>query len=227
MMLCFAGCNEIDIMKAENGASETAFHLPFVQQNSTKGGDVMTQEEFRSEMKISEENAFRKLFDEYCSYVYTIVFNRLRSCASRSDIDECVGDVFSSIYRSFNKDGLHEGDMSGFIGIIARRKAAQYYNRLTFVKNPLPLDDDEILLLRSDDDVERTVADNQLQQIILDKIIELGEPDSTIILQKYYYNRSASEISEIVHMKPENIRVRSGRAVKKLKELLENAGITL
>ena len=63
--------------------------------------------------------------------------------------------------------------------------------------------------------------------IILGKIAGLGEPDSTIIIQKYYYGRSAAEIAGMVKLTPENIRVRSGRAVKKLKEMLEKEDISL
>ena len=71
------------------------------------------------------------------------------------------------------------------------------------------------------------LGQKECRRIILDKIAELGEPDSTIIFQKYYYGRSAKEIAEMVRLTPENIRVRSGRAVKKLKEMLERAGISL
>jgi RNA polymerase sigma-70 factor (ECF subfamily) len=63
--------------------------------------------------------------------------------------------------------------------------------------------------------------------MLLDKIAELGEPDSTIIMQKYYYGRSAKEIAAMTSLTPENIRVRSGRAVRKLREMLEEAGISL
>ena len=63
--------------------------------------------------------------------------------------------------------------------------------------------------------------------IILEKIAELGEPDSTIIIQKYYYGRTSKEISEMLSITPEHIRVRNSRAVRKLKDMLEHEGISL
>lgn len=182
----------------------------------------MTHEEFGKILKKSKKKAQRALFDEYCNYVYAVVFNRLRSCASPEDIEECVGDVFADIYVFYDSDGDFSGDIKGFVGTVARRKAVDTYNRLVSKKLvTVSADDDEARNIASDENVEDIVEQKEFRRILLDKIAELGEPDSTIIIQKYYYGRSAKEISELVSLTPENVRVRSGRAVKRLKEMLE------
>ena len=56
-------------------------------------------------------------------------------------------------------------------------------------------------------------------------IKELGEPDSTIIIQQYYYNRTAKEIAESISMTSAAVQKRSSRAKQKLKLLLAYAGI--
>ena len=89
------------------------------------------------------------------------------------------------------------------------------------------MDDEAVLQLESEQNVEKDTDNNERREIILDMIAQLGQPDSTIIIQKYYYGRSAKEIAELVQLTPENVRVRSGRAVKKLKEMLEKAGVSL
>ena len=188
----------------------------------------MTHEEYRKKSLISDEEARRELFGAYCGYVYTIVFNRLRSVASREDIEECVCDVFADVYRSYDPGYGISGDMAGFIGTIARRRAADIYRRRTSSgAESVSLDDGSFSEIAADTDIEAEAELKELRSIILDRIAELGEPDSTIIIQKYYYGRSAKEISEMVSLTPENVRVRSGRAVRKLKELLEKAGISL
>ena len=48
-------------------------------------------------IRTEPEKGHRVLFDEYKNYVYTIVYNRLRSVTSREDIEECVSDVFAEI----------------------------------------------------------------------------------------------------------------------------------
>ncbi|WP_242839957.1 RNA polymerase sigma factor [Ruminococcus flavefaciens] len=167
------------------------------------------------------------MFEAYCGYVYTIVFNRLRSVAAREDIEECVCDVFADVYCYYDPGKNVSGGMSGFIGTIARRKAAALYKSIISGAETVSIDDESAQQLSSEQDVERETAANEQCRIILGKIAGLSEPDSTIIIQKYYYGRSAAEIAGMVKLTPENIRVRSGRAVKKLKEMLEKEDISL
>ena len=58
----------------------------------------MTDKEYLELYRNSPTIAQNMLFEEYVGYVYSIVFNKLRSCAGHEDIEECVGDVFFSVY---------------------------------------------------------------------------------------------------------------------------------
>ena len=187
----------------------------------------MTHEEFRRELKSSPEQAHRALFESYCNYVYTIVYNRLRSCASREDIEECVCSVFAEVFVSYDTDKDVSGDISGFIGTVARRRAAALYRRSSAREPEVPLDGEALQLPDCAQDVEKITDDNERRKVLLDTIAKLGEPDATIIMQKYYYGRSAREIAKMVSLTPENIRVRCSRAVKKLKAMLEKSGISV
>ena len=187
----------------------------------------MTHDEFRRLLGRSREEAHKALFEAYCNYVYTIVFNRLRSCASREDIEECVCDVFADVFLSYDSDKDVSGDISGFIGTIARRRAAAVYRKNSSRAETVALDDEAEQLPDAAQDVERMTDDSERRRLLLDAVAELGVPDSTIIIQKYYYGRSAKEIAKMLSLTPENIRVRSGRAVRKLKEMLEKSGISL
>lgn len=165
--------------------------------------------------------------DIYGNYVYAVVFNRLRSCASREDIEECICDVFADVYVYYDTDKALSGDVTGFIGTIARRKAAAYYRKKVSGYDTVSVDDEETERIDPDTDIEDEIEKKMLRKAVLDGISALGEPDSEIIIQKYYYGRSAEEISRMVSLTPENVRVRSSRAVRKLKELLEKAGISM
>jgi RNA polymerase sigma-70 factor (ECF subfamily) len=65
-----------------------------------------------------------------------------------------------------------------------------------------------------------------MRKLLYDKVEELGEPDSTIIIQKYFFGRSSKEIAEIVQISSDNVRARCSRAVKRLKDVLLAAGFT-
>ena len=160
------------------------------------------------------------MLEEYCNYVYTIVFNRLRSCVCREDIEECVCDVFADVYIYYDSSKEIEGELKGFIGTIARRKSGEIFRNTVGRSEALSLDDEMQKSVRSPLDIENEAEKHSLQSRITDSIIDLGEPDSTIIFQKYYYGRSSLEISDMVSLTPENVRMRASRAVKKLKKIL-------
>ncbi len=182
---------------------------------------TLTHDEFRRKLEINRKQAHKELFFAYCGYVYTIVFNRLRSCASREDIEECVCDVFADVYLSYDSEKSIDGDVSGFIGTVARNRAAEIYRKLSSHKNTLSVSDEMAENLPSEQDIVADTEKNERRRMLLNAVNALGEPDATIIIMKYYYCRSAREIAEITDLTPENVRVRSGRAVKKLKEMLK------
>ena len=188
----------------------------------------MTHEEYRQASETSKEEAQRTLFNEYFNYVYTIVFSRLRSCAEREDIEECVSDSFADIYIYYDSEKDFSGDISGFVGAVARRKAADVYNRLTRHKNiSFSIEDDEAKELTAPDNTEETVDKNELRSELIHCVELLGEPDSIIIMQKYFFMRSSKEIAEIVSMTPEAVRMRCSRALGKLRSKLIEMNISL
>jgi RNA polymerase sigma-70 factor (ECF subfamily) len=64
-------------------------------------------------------------------------------------------------------------------------------------------------------------------RILIDKVKELGEPDSTIIIQKFFFDRSSKQIGKIVGMSSTAVRMRCSRALKRLRSVLEELDITL
>ena len=71
----------------------------------------MTGEKYCSLYKKSPDIAFRAIFDEYLNYVYTIIYNKLRSCGTAEDIEECVGDTFADIYMKYDTENVFSGEL--------------------------------------------------------------------------------------------------------------------
>lgn len=183
----------------------------------------MTDNEYRKMYDMNPRNAQTALFDEYLSYVYAIVYNKLRSCGSREDIEECVGDVFSSVFISYDSNGSFNGDLRGLIGTIAKRTAIQMYRKLVRHSGTVNIENDEVEIADTEcieENAERSVMKNTLLRLIN----SLGQPDSDIIIQKYYYNMNSKEIADKLSMHPTSVRMRCSRALKKLKKLLAEEG---
>ncbi|WP_303835178.1 sigma-70 family RNA polymerase sigma factor [Ruminococcus flavefaciens] len=187
----------------------------------------MKHSEYQQLLKIDKNKAQRTIFDEYLNYVYTIAFNRLRSCGSREDIDECVSDIFTDVFGSYESKQAANDDIKGFIATIALRKSAAYYHRLCRNTNSISLDDENTAAFPSDENISESAEKKETQRTLMKLIDSLGEPDSTIIIQKYYYGRSSFEISGFVSLSPAMIRVRSSRALKKLRRLISDNDISV
>lgn len=183
----------------------------------------MTDTEYRVLYDKNPNAAQIALYDEYLSYVYAIVYNKLRSCGSREDMEECVGDVFSAVFISYDRNGKFDGDLKGFIGTIASRKAMQMYRSLCRRSDTVYIED-ETAEIAGDERIEDNSERRALRSTLLRVIGSLGEPDSTMILQKYYYNMNSGEIADKHSMSPASVRMRCSRALKKMKELLKAEG---
>ena len=186
----------------------------------------MKDAELRLLMSQSVQKCHRAVFDQYCNYVYAIVINVLRSCGTREDIDDCVRDVFMKIYKRFDESIDFSDNLKSFIAAVSRNTAIDAFRKISLRNNKnISIDDEEISELRSDELIVENSEKKEQSRIIFGKIQELGEPDSTIIIQQYFYNRTAKEIAESISMTAGAVQKRSSRAKQKLKDLLTEAGI--
>ena len=88
------------------------------------------------------------------------------------------------------------------------------------------LDSEEFGELPSDQNIAADTEQKELTRRLLDAIEALGEPDSAIIIQKYYLGRNAGEIGRALHMHPVTVRSRLHRAIKRLRRELSDLDIT-
>lgn len=187
----------------------------------------MTGAEYSALFRRSEDAAYRALFDEYGDYVYTIVYNKLHNSGSREDIEECVSDVFARVFFTYDVNSYYEGDMKGYIGTVAKRTAIDAFRKTAFHNSNTTEMDDSVFSIGSDTDIEADSDESEVRSILIREIATLGEPDSTIIIQKYYFDRNSSEIAEMLSMKASAVRMRCRRAMSRLEERLTRIGITL
>ena len=187
----------------------------------------MTDNEYRALFEKSPADAQNTLYEEYLNYVYSIVFKKLRICARAEDIEECVSDVFTAVFLSYDSKQSINGDLKGYIGRIASNKAINMFHSLTAKKNNAAYIEE----LETQPISEDTVADNAERKELRDNMIKciqaLGEPEASMMIQKYYYNMRSYEIGKMLSMPAGTVRVRCNRALKKLKAMLEDKGFEL
>ena len=188
----------------------------------------MTDTEISTLLREKPELGRRALFDGYCNYVYAVAANKLGSCGSREDIEECVSDIFAEVFRYFRDNPENGSGFKPMISTIAKRRSIDAYRRLAKgYGRTVSIDDEDFRELPSGVAIDRDAEKKDTRSIILRKISELGEPDSTIIMQQFLYHRTAKEIASSVSMTAMNVQKRSSRARTRLRDMLVEAGISL
>lgn len=184
----------------------------------------MTNSELKIQFQKSPQQCHRMIVDEYSNYVYTIVFSQLRNAAGREDIEDCVSNIFAEVFFSLSKNADSYSDLKLLVGTIAKRTAIDAYRKLIRDKNILS-DEKELENIQSDQSVAETAERSQRRQKLLDIVHELGEPDCTIIIYQYFFDRSISEIAQKFSMTVSAVRKRSERARKRLRSVLDDDSI--
>lgn len=182
-----------------------------------KEGCGMTDSQLCEMIQQSPKTGNRALFDQYFNYVYAIVSRTLAGCGTREDVEECVADTFAEVLLRL--DSIQADSLKAYLGTTAKHKALNACRTLSAHKQrTLPME--AVADIPSEQRVETTVEDAALCRKLLSAIKALGEPDSSIIIQKYYYNRKSDEIAAITGLTPAAVRKRCSRALQRLKQEL-------
>lgn len=177
----------------------------------------MSDYELQLLLRASPEKGYMAIYDEYFNYVYAVIFRILRGYGSHEDVEECLVDTFADVLGQI---GQVNGSVKSYIGTAARNHAINTRRKLhTYEARHVPLD--SIGELPSAHDPEETVEQKEFGRFLLQTIRALGEPDATIIIQKYYYQRKTKEIADLTGLTTGAVQMRCSRALKRLKKELE------
>lgn len=173
-------------------------------------------------LRGAPRKAYEELVSSFGGLVYAIAYNKLGSCASKDDIDDCVSDIFVEIFRSADRFEESCGTMKNFVSTIAKRRAIDAFRRLSkrysITDSIDEMSDDTEL---SGGNTEEEAEGKLLQGQLWDAVRALGEPDSLIIIYQYYYDLTIAEIAQRLDMSPAAVQKRSSRARDKIRSVLE------
>ncbi len=160
-----------------------------------------------------------QLMDQYAGLVYAVVKSKL--CDSyyvSSDIEDCVADVFSNFYTNLCDYNPNLSSIKSYLCVIARNQAHNILLKRCR-QGGISLDDKDSFLQAVVDEVliDSELADSELRREVIKAVEDLGEPDSSIILRKYYFNESSKDIAKALRLSVSNVDTRAHRALTKLR----------
>lgn len=169
------------------------------------------------------EEGLKAIIDCFTPFVWSIVYGNLSGVCGKHDMEECVSDVFYEIYRNRDSIDLDKGSLKSYITILAKRKAIGVFRKEKKRLGDISVNEVKHDQLVSDDDFEQKIIDGEISDILIREIELLGEPDSQIILYKYYLGQSTKSISKALGIKANTVDKRASRALAKLRQALGGA----
>lgn len=163
--------------------------------------------------------AFSVLVNRYKDLVFSLA---LRMLNNREEAEEIAQDVFIKVYKSLHK---FKGDskLSTWIYKIVYNscldRLKQYKKQYALV----PIDEFTEGQIKTFDNALDAMIEDDRKQTIQDSINKLPSDEAFLLTLYYYEEQSLEEISKIVGLTPNNVKVKLFRSRKKLTSILKTS----
>ncbi len=175
-------------------------------------------------LKKSPEEGIHQLLQQYGGAIKTICNNFLYD-GTKEDVEEAIADTVVRFWRGldhFIPDENHS--MKSYLYAIARNVARD--KRRSWKKVSIfPLEEVTMELV-SEENVEADYERRQREEILHQCIDDMGEPDRSVFLYRYFYGFKNSEIADMLSLMPKKVENILYRGREKLKKALTERGIS-
>lgn len=169
------------------------------------------------------EKGLALLMDRYMGLVYAIVSGKLNAVCGKEDIEECVSEVFWSVFRSRASIDTSRSSLKTFVALVAKRKAISRFHASTGARQQVVHADEAEWhdVIDPQPSAADQVGDRETKEALIAGIRALGEPDSQIMIRKFYLGQSSKEIAATLRLKVNTVDKKVSRGLAKLKTLLK------
>lgn len=165
-----------------------------------------------------ENNAYAILVDRYKHMVFTLA---LRILKNREDAEEIAQDTFLKAYMAL-KDFKGDSKFSTWLYKIAYYRSLDYLKKNKRQVETTSIDISEEYNIAAMDDALDGLEAKERKELIKHAIQKLPADDSVIITLYYFETLSLNEISKVMEIPANTIKVRLFRGRKRLAKILEN-----
>jgi len=174
--------------------------------------------EIISRVLKGEQNAYAELVNRYQAYVFTLV---LRMIKTREDAEEVAQDVFVKAYRSL-ADFRGESKFSTWLYTIANTTSITFLRKKKLDVHSL--DNEKVFEVADSKDsgLRANLVEQKSRVNMVNQAIALLSPDDAEIITLFYKaEQNLEEISRILRLETNTVKVRLHRARTRLKEKME------
>ncbi|PWH82856.1 RNA polymerase [Algibacter marinivivus] len=164
-----------------------------------------------------DTNAFAILVDRYKDLVYTLTRRMLKN---REEAEEVAQDTFIKAYKSL---GRFKGDskFSTWIYRIAYNTSLDRLKKNRKHFNDVAIDEFTEHQVKTIDNALSQLENEERNQAIQKCITQLPSDDAFILTLYYFEDQSLDEISKVIGLTPNNVKVKLFRSRKKLATIMK------
>lgn len=177
----------------------------------------MTEKQLLSSLRAGNELALDAAIQTYSRLLWSIARAVLHHVGTAEDMEECVADAFIQLWA--NSESLSEarGSVKTYLCVAVKSRAIDRY-RKAVQRSEIALDEQ---LAELGTGIFDQTLDAVLQRELIAAVQALGEPDSEIILRRFYYRQKPKDIAVALDLSAKQVENRIFRAKQKLREQLE------
>jgi len=167
-----------------------------------------------------DEAAFAVLYDRHFNRIYRHIYYHL---PNRTDAEDITQEVFVKAWRAIGKYKMIGVPFAAWLIAIARNLVIDHFRAR---KDATPLEDVEGFV-QSPDETPETLAElNSNSRQVRSSILKLKEDKQKVIFMRFIYDFSYRDIAKVLGKSEGTIRVLVYRALKDLKRILLQSGIS-
>ena len=174
----------------------------------------VNEKNYIRKLQSGNEQALEYVYDRYIPIVKSITYKILLKFDDNGIVEECINDVFLSVWNNASKFKGDENNFKNWVCAIAKFKAIDYY-RLLVKKSEIVLDTIEIKD-RNTLEEEILITENRTELISL--LNELEPLDRNIFIMKFFMGLKAEDIGIKLGITKSSVDSRIYRNKKVLKK---------
>jgi RNA polymerase sigma-70 factor (ECF subfamily) len=176
----------------------------------------MQDSELSAKLRKGDPEALELVMERYTRLLWSVAGAILKNTGASEDIEECVSDVFTALWRNPAKWNPKRGELRTYLALLARSKALNMAKRLGR-RQTVPLEE----TLSSGDVVTLEVLEREAETAAESAIAALPEPDREIFIRRHLLGQSPNAIARAMEIPVRQVSNRLYRGRGKLKTMLQ------
>lgn len=188
--------------------------LNIIETSKQKSTEEILREFEIVQEAIKDPARFQILYDRYFTSIFNYVFRKIDDEDITADL---TSQTFFKALRNLKKYKFKGVPFSAWLYRIAANEVNQHY-RLTNRKQVFSFDEQEfeILLEQNAEHIEEVDID-----YIIRKMVQMNESDIEALELRFFEGKSFADIAFILEISEQNAKMRTYRAIEKLRKLLK------